>query len=91
MLRAVRLKFLFLFLLTIVAILFVLPSFPVGLPAWWQQHVSRGLNLGLDLKGGMHLVLEVDMDSAIANSLNRTIPELKEIAEKRGLAVKVGD
>ncbi|MFZ5451529.1 MAG: protein translocase subunit SecD [Thermodesulfobacteriota bacterium] len=91
MLRAVRLKFLFLFLLTIIAILFVLPSFPVGLPAWWQQHVSRGLNLGLDLKGGMHLVLEVDMDSAITNALNRTIPELKEMAEKRGLAVKVGD
>jgi SecD/SecF fusion protein len=91
MLRAVRLKFLFLFILTIIAILFVLPSFHVGLPAWWQKHVSKGLNLGLDLKGGMHLVLEVDMDSAVANALNRAVPELKEMAEKRGLAVKVGE
>jgi SecD/SecF fusion protein len=91
MLRAVRLKFLFLFILTLTAILFVLPSFHVGLPAWWQKHVSKGLNLGLDLKGGMHLVLEVDMDSAITNALNRAVPELKEMAEKRGLAVKVGD
>ncbi|MBI4796613.1 MAG: preprotein translocase subunit SecD, partial [Deltaproteobacteria bacterium] len=91
MLRAVRLKFLFLFILTVVAILFVLPSFPVGLPDWWQKHVSRGLNLGLDLKGGMHLVLEVDMDSAISNALNRTVPELKDMVEKKGLAAKVGD
>jgi SecD/SecF fusion protein len=91
MLRAVRWKFLFLFILTLTAILFVLPSFNVGLPAWWQKHVSKGLNLGLDLKGGMHLVLEVDMDSAVANALNRAVPELRDMAEKRGLGVKVGD
>jgi SecD/SecF fusion protein len=91
MLRAVRLKFLFLFILTVVAILFVLPSFPIGLPAWWQTHVSKGLNLGLDLKGGMHLVLEVDIDQAISNALNRTSQDLKDLAEKRGLNLKVGE
>jgi len=91
MLRAVRLKFFFLFILTLLAILFVLPSFPVELPDWWQKHVSKGLNLGLDLKGGMHLVLEVDMDQAVTNALNRAVPELKEVLEKRGLAAKVGE
>ena len=49
MLRAVRLKFLFLFILTVVAIMFVLPSLTGGLPGWWEKHVSRGLKLGLDL------------------------------------------
>ena len=91
MLRAVRWKFFFLFILTVIAILFVLPSFPVPLPQWWQKHVSKGPNLGLDLKGGMHLVLEVDMDSAVANALNRAAPELKDLAEKKGLSVKVGE
>jgi SecD/SecF fusion protein len=91
MLRAVRLKFLFLFILTVVAILFVLPSFPVSLPAWWQTHVSKGLNLGLDLKGGMHLVLEVDLDQAISNALSRTSQDLLDMAEKRGLNLKVGE
>jgi len=88
MLRAVRLKFLFLFLLTILAIIFVLPSLTGGLPAWWEKHVSRGLNLGLDLKGGMHLILQVDMEQAINNALNRTARGLQEAAEKRGLNVK---
>ena len=91
MLRAVRLKFLFLFILTLIAIIFVLPSFTGGLPDWWEKHVSQGLNLGLDLKGGMHLILQVDMDQAVTNALNRAAPELKELAEKRGLALKAGD
>src|SRR4030043_317829 len=91
MLRAVRLKFLFLFILTVVAIMFVLPSLTGGLPDWWEKHVSRGLKLGLDLKGGMHLILQVDMESAVSNALHRDATDLKEMAEKRGLALKIGD
>jgi SecD/SecF fusion protein len=91
MLRAVRLKFLFLFILTVIAIMFVLPSLMGGLPDWWEKHVSRGLKLGLDLKGGMHLILQVDMESAITNALNRDDNDMKEMAEKRGLSLKVGD
>jgi SecD/SecF fusion protein len=91
MLRAVRLKFLFLFILTIIAIIFVLPSLTGELPQWWEKHVSRGLNLGLDLKGGMHLILQVDMDQAVNNYLSRTARNLQEMAEKRGLTVKVGE
>ncbi|MCX5888707.1 MAG: protein translocase subunit SecD [Deltaproteobacteria bacterium] len=91
MLRAVRLKFLFLFILTVVAIVFVLPSLTGQLPDWWAKHVSRGLNLGLDLKGGMHLILQVDMDQAVNNNLSRTATDLKELAEKRGLDLKTGD
>ncbi|MCK9377095.1 MAG: protein translocase subunit SecD [Syntrophobacterales bacterium] len=91
MLRAVRLKFLFLFILTIIAIVFVLPSVTGGLPGWWEKHVSRGLKLGLDLKGGMHLILQVDMESAISNALNRDETDMKEMASKRGLSAKVGE
>lgn len=61
------------------------------MPDWWLKHVSRGLNLGLDLKGGMHLVLEVDMVQAVTNALNRIATDLKEVAEKRGLGVKIGE
>ncbi|MCX5891960.1 MAG: protein translocase subunit SecD, partial [Deltaproteobacteria bacterium] len=91
MLRAIRLKFLFLFILTVIAIIFVLPSLTGTLPSWWEKHISRGLNLGLDLKGGMHLILQVDMDQAVGNALGRTASELNELAEKRGLNLKAGD
>ncbi|MGD0217500.1 MAG: protein translocase subunit SecD, partial [Desulfobaccales bacterium] len=91
MLRAVRLKFLFLFCLTFLAIIFVLPSVTGELPGWWEQHVSRGLHLGLDLKGGMNLILQVDMEQAINNSLTRAGVELKEKADKAGIDLKVGN
>ncbi|MGB8991092.1 MAG: protein translocase subunit SecD [Desulfobaccales bacterium] len=91
MLRAVRLKFLFLFILTIIAIVFVLPSVTGKLPGWWEKHVSRGLKLGLDLKGGMHLILQVDMESAINNALTRDAADMKELATKRGLTLKEGE
>uniref|UniRef100_A0A7C5ER15 Multifunctional fusion protein n=1 Tax=Desulfobacca acetoxidans TaxID=60893 RepID=A0A7C5ER15_9BACT len=91
MLRAVRLKFLFLFLLTVISILLVLPSFPVSLPSWWEKYLSRGLNLGLDLKGGMHLVLEVDLEQAITNELNRTARNLAGLADRQKIALKVGE
>jgi len=91
MLRTVRLKFLFLFVITLIAIVFVLPSLTGELPEWWQKHISRGLNLGLDLKGGMHLILQVDLDQAINNALGRTAQDLAETAEKRGLTLKVGE
>jgi SecD/SecF fusion protein len=91
MLRAVRLKFLFLFILTVIALIFVLPSVTGELPSWWEKHVSRGLSLGLDLRGGMNLILKVDMDSAIRNALSRDSSDVKDMAEKRGLALKVGE
>jgi SecD/SecF fusion protein len=91
MLRAVRLKFLFLFILTVIAFVFVLPSITGELPGWWEKHVSRGLKLGLDLKGGMHLILQVDMENAINNSLTRDGNDIKEMAAKRGVNLKVED
>jgi SecD/SecF fusion protein len=90
MLRAVRLKFLFLFFLTVLSILLVLPSW-VAMPSWWTTYVSRGLNLGLDLKGGMHLVLEVDLEQAVHNELDRTARSLNSIADRQKVSLKVGD
>jgi SecD/SecF fusion protein len=91
MLRAIRLKFLFLFILSLIAVIFVLPSFTGNLPSWWEKHVSRGLKLGLDLKGGMNLILQVDMESAIRNVLSHDGSDMTDMAQKRGLTIKVGN
>jgi SecD/SecF fusion protein len=90
MLRAVRLKFLFLFCLTVFAFLLVLPSW-VQMPSWWETYISRGLNLGLDLKGGMHLVLEVDLEQAIKNELDRTARNLNTRADRQKIGLKVDE
>ncbi|MDC0237786.1 protein translocase subunit SecD [Gammaproteobacteria bacterium] len=38
-------------------------------PAWLQDLGAQPMTLGLDLSGGIHFVLEVDMESAIAKAL----------------------
>lgn len=40
------------------------------LPAWIRNIGLRPMSLGLDLRGGVYVLLEVDMDDAIASRLN---------------------
>lgn len=68
----------------------LLPSFYKNAPDWWQKYLApEGLRLGLDLQGGMHLILRVDLEKAIDNSLDLAAQDLKEgLAEKKITAVR---
>ncbi len=46
-------------------------------PDWLAAINALPMYLGLDLRGGVHFLMEVDMDSAIAKSLERTAGELR--------------
>src|SRR5690606_18832988 len=41
------------------------------MPGWMQSLGLRPMNLGLDLRGGVHFLLEVDMEAAIEQALER--------------------
>ena len=56
----------------IVAVIYVIPTFK---PGWWP---NKQINLGLDLQGGMHLVLEIDTERALEDMLERRTGDLKE-------------
>ncbi|MFQ5598414.1 MAG: protein translocase subunit SecD [Nitrospiria bacterium] len=58
-----------------ISLFFLLPSTPIysKLPAWWGRiFPDQGVKLGLDLRGGMHLVLEVEVEKAVENVIERT-------------------
>ncbi|MBN4054383.1 protein translocase subunit SecD [Nitrospira defluvii] len=58
-----------------IAGLFLLPSTPIYsiLPSWWGNvFPDQGVKLGLDLQGGMHLILEVEVEKAVDNVVERT-------------------
>lgn len=81
---SLRWKAIFLFFLAIFCALTVVPSFK-QVPDWWQKYLApAGLRLGLDLQGGMHLVLKVDLDKAVENNLDLAVQDLREsLAEKK--------
>src|SRR5574337_1108776 len=49
---------------------------------------AERLNLGLDLQGGMHLVLEVVTEKAIENTVDRLIAEVRRETEKDNIPVE---
>ncbi len=49
----------------------------ITLAAWYSYPPSKKIRLGLDLKGGMHLVLGVDLKKALDASLEKEITLLK--------------
>ena len=54
------------------AILFLIPSLLGSLPRWWTKVLpSEKIHLGLDLQGGMYLLLEVEVQKAIDSALDK--------------------
>ena len=71
--------------LTIGAVLCILPTVWQPLPSWLGFLKSNKVSLGLDLQGGTHLVLSVDIDQAVVNSLEVTADELRRELRKVGV------
>jgi preprotein translocase subunit SecD len=77
--------------LSFVFIVFNLHATPIFslLPAWLQQILpSKGMILGLDLQGGIHLVLEVEAERAIDIKLDRDVSNMTELLAEKKLQVE---
>ncbi len=73
-----KLKIWFLIFLCILAGFLFIPTFIENLPPWFTKYVYKGrLKLGLDLKGGVHLVLKPDLEKALKNQFESYIQDIK--------------
>src|SRR5258705_3864447 len=77
---------------TALAVLFALPNLlPAGvldkLPGWYQQ--SR-INLGLDLRGGAHFLLEADLRSVLNERLTNLSDSARAELRKQQIGFKDG-
>ena len=64
----------------VAAIVYCIPTFA---PEVWPH---KKINLGLDLQGGMHLVLEVNTEKVIEAAVERNYQELRELVRKNQIA-----
>ncbi|MDR2142622.1 MAG: protein translocase subunit SecD [Deltaproteobacteria bacterium] len=75
--------------------LYRLGSVDGRLPAFWESYLpSKSINLGLDLKGGIYLVMEIDLQAALLANIHMRAEELRrELAEAEltGLQINTGD
>jgi SecD/SecF fusion protein len=85
---SLKLKIGMLAVLIVFSVLAIVPSFYPDAPGWWKKYLAPdGLKLGLDLQGGIHLVLRVDLDKAVENSLELAAGDLKEVLAEKDITV----
>jgi protein-export membrane protein SecD len=83
--------------ITLFSILYVIPSFlpkkgfESELMRWVQKSLlpDAKINLGLDLKGGVSLTLDVEVQKAIQESVNTALSRVKELALDKNIKTGV--
>ncbi len=76
----------------VLAIIFFLPNtlFFQYMPEWWKKNMPhKGIVLGLDLQGGLHLVFEVEGEKAVEITTERYSLGLKELFAKKNIQANV--
>jgi preprotein translocase subunit SecD len=74
--------------LIVIALVFLIPSVTQELPAWWSGVLPKEkIHLGLDLQGGVHLILEVEVKKAVESYMERVVEDLKPDLRKNKIRV----
>jgi preprotein translocase subunit SecD len=70
----------------IVAVLLVSIFGIIGVPkGGLQESIARNIHLGLDLRGGIHLVLQVQVAEAVSHETDKDVARLEEDLTKAGI------
>jgi len=73
-----------LWLIAVVLVVSAMSSLPniMTPPSWWPHSFSNPMNLGLDLKGGVSLVLDVDVNKAVEHSVEEDVDSVRQTLRK---------
>ncbi len=71
------------------SIIYLIPTLVDPLPKWWTKFLpTEKINLGLDLRGGMYLLLEVETQKAVESALDKYASEIKDALAKKDIPFK---
>lgn len=90
--KKVRGRLMLLVSIIVVSFICVLPSYPPlyqALPSWAKSLLpNKGITLGLDLQGGIHMVMEVDEDRAVEIAVDRSVTSLQDVLVDKKIPVE---
>ncbi|MFB3887164.1 MAG: protein translocase subunit SecD [Thermodesulfobacteriota bacterium] len=88
MLRGLKWRMTLYTAISLFAILLLLPTATSELPSWFTKVIpSEKIHLGLDLQGGMHLILEVEAEKAVESYVERIKNNLRDDLKEKGVPV----
>ena len=68
------------------SLIYALPSFLGGVPSWWPSWLpSQVVQRGLDLQGGLYLLLEVETDKTVEQTAENLVDEVRTVLRKERL------
>jgi preprotein translocase subunit SecD len=84
-LKSLKFRAAFILIFLGISVVYLLPNF-VDLTGTWKRYLpSDKINLGLDLRGGMHLLLTLDTDKMMQHMLDRKFGGLKDAMIREGV------
>ncbi|MDI6801056.1 MAG: protein translocase subunit SecD [Thermodesulfovibrionales bacterium] len=84
--KGISLRIALIALTVVISVIFFLPNTPLFkyMPEWWGKSMpNKGIVLGLDLQGGLHLVFEVEGEKAVEIATERMASSLNSIFERK--------
>lgn len=88
MLKALKWKSILYGAITVFAILLLMPTVTSQLPQWWSKVLpAEKIHLGLDLQGGMYLLLEVEAEKAVESYVEQVKSNLADSVKEQGIPV----
>ena len=85
MLKSLKLRAILIFVFLFISIIYLVPNMIELQGAWKKYFPSDKIHLGLDLKGGMHLLLALDTKKLMDNMLDRKFNQLKDGMIREGI------
>lgn len=88
MVKSLRWKAILYGAIAVFAILLLVPTVTSQLPQWWSKVLpSEKVHLGLDLQGGMYLLLTVEGDKAVESYVEQIKNNLRDELKDQGIPV----
>ena len=70
------------------SVIYSLPTFYSEVPSWLTSMNAKKMNLGLDLKGGVHFLMEVDLDEVVTSKSKKLSDDIRSQLRKEKLRYK---
>jgi preprotein translocase subunit SecD len=85
--KSIKLRGLLVLFCLLLSMASLVPTFSKNLPGWWQDAFDP-IHLGLDLQGGMHLVLGVDVEKAVESRLDSIVDQVETLLKEKDVIFK---
>ncbi|MCX5803930.1 MAG: protein translocase subunit SecD [Proteobacteria bacterium] len=85
MIKSLKIRFILVVLFLVISVIYCMPNIIEPQGVWKKYFPSDKIHLGLDLKGGMHLLLELDTVKMMQNMVDRKFNAFKDAMIREGI------